>query len=644
MLTANSIVLYKNLPAIVKECGEKYTIAFSVKSGKKTETKTQTVREKDVVVLFPNSSDVSDCERLYEAERKISEQKSRLDDSTNEVYQLFEADENQNPVDFSELCELVYGSFTAVESRALYSYFHTSPFFKEDLSGGQISYSLRSRDEIDSLIAKQIEKSNEQENRAAFISRLKSKKIQLPDDAKYMQEIEAFALGKTDKSKNMKDAGYSETQENAHKLLIDTKFWTPYKNPYPARAGLSMQSAGETLSHPPVEERIHIQHVALAIDNEWSRDPDDAVFYDGTFLWIHIADPASTVLPDTKIDLAARNRGATLYVPECTARMLSEDSLEDYALGLVEEKNPEAYSKALSFRLSLDENGTITDTTVQKTEVRVRRLTYEQADEMCTDPELAPLFSIAEKNIERRKKAGAVFILLPEVHISVSDEKDAVLPKITVDPLKENKSAVMVREMMLLAGEGAAKFAFKNQIPIPFISQDSPDLPKDLPSGLAGQYRLRRSMRARSVGTVPSAHAGLGVGMYTQVTSPLRRYSDLLTHQQLRAFIDKKPLLSTEQVLERISAGDAAAGVVSKVQRKSELHWILCFLLQNPDWTGDGVVVELKGNVAVVLIPSLGQETQIALKAKKELNSEIRLKAGKVDIAKQTVTFVQITD
>ena len=644
MLTANSIVLYKNLPAVVKECGEKYTIVFSVKSGKKTETKTQTVREKDVVVLFPDSSDVSDCERLYEAERKISEQKTQLDDSTKEIYRLFEADESQSRVEFSELCELVYGSFSPLESWALYSYFHTSPFFKEDLSAGQIFYTLRSKDEIDLLIAKQIEKSNEQENRAAFIRRLKSKKIQLPDDAKYMQEIEAFALGKTDKSKCMKDAGYSETLENAHKLLIDTEFWTPYKNPYPARAGLSMQSAGETLSHPPEEERVRMQHTALAIDNEWSRDPDDAVFYDGTFLWVHIADPASTVLPDTKIDLAARNRGATLYIPECTARMLSEDSLEDYALGLVEEKNPKAYSKALSFRLSLDENGAVVDTAVLKTEVRVRRLTYEQADEMCTEPELAPLFSIAEKNIERRKNAGAVFISLPEVHISVSSEKDAALPKIAVEPLKENKSAVMVREMMLLAGEGAAKFAFKNQIPIPFVSQDSPDIPKDLPSGLAGQYRLRRSMRARSVGTVPSAHAGLGLGMYTQVTSPLRRYSDLLTHQQLRAFIDKKTLLSKEQVLERISAGDAAAVVVSKVQRKSELHWILCFLLQNLDWVGDGVVVELKGNIAVVFIPGLGQETQIPLKAKKEPNSVIRLKAGKVDIVKQTVTFVQIPD
>ena len=251
-------------------------------------------------------------------------------------------------------------------------------------------------------------------------------------------------------------------------------------------------------------------------------------------------------------------------------------------------------------------------------------------------------FQHSGKNIERRKKAGAVFISLPEVHISVSVEKDLAAPKITVEPLKENQSAVMVREMMLLAGEGAAKFAFKNKIPIPFISQDSPELPKDLPSGLAGQYRLRRSMRARSVGTVPSAHAGLGLGMYTQVTSPLRRYSDLLTHQQLRAFIDKKPMLSKEQVLERISAGDAAASVVSKVQRKSELHWILCFLLQNPEWVGNGVIVELKGNSAVVFIPGLGQETQIPLKAKQTLNSEVHLKAGKVDIPKQTVTFVQI--
>ena len=43
--------------------------------------------------------------------------------------------------------------------------------------------------------------------------------------------------------------------------------------------------------------------------------------------------------------------------------------------------------------------------------------------------------------------------------------------------------------MMLLAGEGAAHFAFENQIPFPYVSQESPDLPTSVPEGLAGDFK-----------------------------------------------------------------------------------------------------------------------------------------------------------
>ena len=38
------------------------------------------------------------------------------------------------------------------------------------------------------------------------------------------------------------------------------------------------------------------------------------------------------------------------------------------------------------------------------------------------------------------------------------------------------------------------------------------------------QYRL-----------TPAPHEGLGIALYAEVTSPLRRYLDLVVHQQLRA-------------------------------------------------------------------------------------------------------------
>ena len=150
-----------------------------------------------------------------------------------------------------------------------------------------------------------------------------------------MQDVEALALGKTEKSRTMKEAGLTETPEKAHKLLLDTGVWSIHKNPYPARWGLSTQSATEQLASPPQEERLELNQVAYAIDNAWSADPDDAIAYDGSFVWVHIADPASSVLPDTPIDISARHRGSTLYIPEGAARMLAEESLEEYALPMI---------------------------------------------------------------------------------------------------------------------------------------------------------------------------------------------------------------------------------------------------------------------------------------------------------------------
>jgi exoribonuclease-2 len=450
-----------------------------------------------------------------------------------------------------------------------------------------------------------------------------------------MQEIEAFCLGKTDKSKILKDAGLSEKIEKVHKLLIDTGFWHYTKNPHPARHGLSIHSAREVLPPPPQEDRIEISGTFYAIDNEWSADPDDAIGFDGEFYWVHVADPASTVLPDSKIDIDARHRGTTLYLPEHTSRMLNEDCLEDYALGLTEK------SKALSFKIKLDDEANIVETEIFKTLINVKCITYQQADEQKESSELKPLFEIAKKYEQKRKSSGAVNIQLPEVHINITnsqEEKNVV----TISEVHHTESSTVVKEFMLMAGEAAAKFAFKNQIPFPFISQDEPDIPKEIPDGYAGQYRLRRCMKSRTVGVTPSMHCSLGLAMYSQVTSPLRRYMDLIAHQQLRAFIAGEKLIPKDEVLERISCGDAGISQAVKADRESCLHWKLVYLTQNPNWQGKAIAVEKKQKQTIFLIPELAMETILNNERDYQLNEEITVKTGKISIPELTVDFIPV--
>lgn len=625
MLKKGSVVLYKNHYALITECGEKYTIAFTGGS--------QKVREKDIALLH-----IGALATLSQIEQAPTKQLSQLHIQLDEAWELLQG-EDATSFSLADIAELSLGEFVAEKAWLLYSSIVLHPrFVPLPLQNPEPPmFTLRTEEETQTIMAKEAEKGRGTELRAAFIGRLKQKKLELPADGIFMTEVESFALGKTATSKVMKEAGFSCTPEKAHKLLLDTNIWKVSRNPHPSRWGLSMQSASEHLCQPPTEDRITVEHTAYAIDNSWSSDPDDAIAFDGTYVWVHIADPASTVFPDSPIDISARGRGSTLYLPEGASRMLAEDSLTDYALGLAEELDPTQLSRALSFRLKLDNSGAIEDSAVVKTFVKVERLTYKQADEQKNSSALAPLYTIAKKNIERRKAAGAVFIELPEVHLHVSKTDENVL--VSIDSIVQTESSAVVREFMLLAGEAAARFAFKNNIAFPYVSQDTPDIPKDLPEGLAGQHRTRRSMKRRSVGITPGHHAGLGITMYSQVTSPLRRYSDLIAHQQLRAFLDGRPLLDNDKMLERISAGDAAASATVKAERKSNLHWTLVYLLQHPDWHAEAIVADIKDKQAIILIPSIGQESIISAPRTLTLNEKISVHACNINIPELRVAY-----
>jgi exoribonuclease-2 len=289
--------------------------------------------------------------------------------------------------------------------------------------------------------------------------------------------------------------------------------------------------------------------------------------------------------------------------------------------------------------LILGEDGSILETDIFPSLVRITRLSYAQADaEADAEPVLAGLFRAAERNKQRRIAAGAVMIDLPEAHISVSEEK------IAIDLIETYKSAETVRECMLLAGEGAAQWALQRHLPFPFVSQETGDLPASPLPGMAGSYQLRRCMRPRTLSTKPGLHWGLGLEQYTQVTSPLRRYTDLLAHQQIRAFLktgayrDRAPL-GEEEILVALAAGEAAAAATVQAERTSRAHWTAVYLLDKKDSPWEGIVMEKKGSQAVVMIPSLALETQLVPKGDTAPNNILTLSLSSVKIPESEAVF-----
>ena len=625
-MTKNSLVLYKNQPAVIKETdGDKYIISYH--NGE------QKVREKDIILLCDKA--VSSIEKVLDAAQdEVLCQK--FNSSLLETYELLisEPETAQAPLSFSEIIDYAASDLAPDNTWAFYQTVLSMPQFCQDAEAyknQKLVFTLRTADQIEEINRKKYEKEHEEEIRKAFIERLKKRELDLPADSKFMGEVEAFALCQTDKSKVLEQAGISQNIEKAHRLLIETGIWSETKNPHPTRLGFSFDSAREQLGPMPEEEREEVPCICYAIDSPNAADPDDAIGYDGEYYWVCIADPASSVAPDSSIDIAARNRGTTLYIPEGASRMLCESSLEDYALGL---KNP---SCALAFRLKMNDECQIEECVVKKVRANVQMISYEEVEKQKDSDTFKPFYELARRNLARRTANNAITIKMPEVNIKVDRETKIV----TVAPDVKYESNDIVQEFMLLAGEGAARFAFTNKIPFPYVSQESPNFPEKLPDGWAGQFARVKCMRKRSVGITPAPHAGLGLSFYSQVTSPLRRYGDLIAHQQLRAFIDGRRILDKDEMLERVAAGDAASLAARKASRLSETHWKLVYLMQNPEQTYKGYCIDKRGNETLFLIPELDMQTTLKACGDVQLNEEAILKPNRIDITTQEVTFLK---
>jgi exoribonuclease-2 len=148
-------------------------------------------------------------------------------------------------------------------------------------------------------------------------------------------------------------------------------------------------------------------------------------------------------------------------------------------------------------------------------------------------------------------------------------------------------------------------------------------------------------MRPRTISTKPAIHWGLGLDQYTQVTSPLRRYTDLLCHQQIRAFLRGGALLSEDEVLLRVSEAEAAAMAASKAERASRAHWTAVYLSGRKGSSWEGVVLDRKGNRGVVFIPVLGLETQVNIKGNLEPNDPVEVVLKSVNISEGAAVFAE---
>ncbi|MDR1858208.1 MAG: RNB domain-containing ribonuclease [Treponema sp.] len=669
-----SLAVFKNKPALVKE-HDQDKIAIVLSDGAQIK-----VREKDIEIIHPGP-----VNNLKEIDEAASMESSG--GAIREAWELLLAE--QSPVSLGELAGLAFGEYSPASAWAAFRLLQDGLYFTGTVGAVQ----SRQRDQVEAGEKKREEKARETREREMFLERLRNRSpflgigdwgsgtgekhhppVPIPqslfpspqspvplDDRRFIQDIEALAYGRSAKSRTMKDIGLGETPEEAHALLVECGFWPKEANPHPARFGVSLLPAQSVPGPPPEESRRDLSHMAaFAIDSPWSHDPDDAVSLEveggRQVLYVHVADPAASIGSDSPCEREARDRGATLYIPEGSIRMIAEEALPLFALGFTEGKNasPAERSPALTFKMALDSSGEISETEIFPSIVKVSRLTYREADELMAGAggdgagALRDLFALAQRNAARRSASGAISIDMPETHISLNppprpDRAEVPLRnqgQVTIEPVVRYRSMELVRECMLLAGEGAGTWAMQRNLPFPYVTQETGETPDEIFPGLAGAYQLRRCMRARTMSVKPGLHWGLGLETYTQVTSPLRRHGDLLAHIQIRALLRGDSPLSTEEVLERISAGEIAAAAVARAERASRHHWTMVYLSGKKDSVWDAVALEQKGNRWAAIIPALALETQVPLRREVAPNDPLRLVLKSANIPRGEAAFV----
>ena len=597
-LPKNALVVYKKRPGRILVSGEK--IEVELPGGDRVK-----VRPKDVSLLHPGPLDNLDS----------------LSDCSGDIQTAWDLLAGRQ-TNLKELAELAYGDFTPSTAWAVWNLLEDGLYFQG------------SPDEIFTVPAQDVERQVQARQAKAqelsawndLLARIRGGSFDPQDlaatDQKYIGELENLALKNGHEARLLRELGRPQRPESAHALLLELGVWDAYVDPYPNRAGLSLDAPKLTLPKLPGESRLDLTRLsAFAIDDKENQDPDDALSLDGDALWVHIADAAALIPPESPIDLEARTRGANAYLPTGAIPILPTEAVAVLGLGLSE------ISPALSFHIHLSSDGSIEGVEILPTWVKVQRLSYQQAQENLIqgDELLNGMLRYLRSFQDYRHKQGALTMDLPEVIIKVK------AGRVEIRPVQAFDSRILVREAMLAAGQAAAHYARQKEIPIPYtIQEGTPGLePAD---DMAGKFELRKKMKRSQISLTPGLHAGLGLDPYARATSPLRRYQDLLVHQQIRAHIHGQTLLREQEILKAAGMAEAGASLAGHAESLSRRHWTLVYLLQNPGWSGQAVLVEKSGMAGKFLIPELAWETTVHLQSDLALNTVANLEVTSVDL------------
>ncbi|MDW7772027.1 MAG: RNB domain-containing ribonuclease [Desulfobulbaceae bacterium] len=404
----------------------------------------------------------------------------------------------------------------------------------------------------------------------------------------------------------LKKAGFTGPHDSYH-ILVHAGIWHRNENIPLLRSGHSLAfpsdvlvsadvvleaSEEELLADPKRQDLRDL--AAMTIDGPETRDFDDALHIeeleDTIRIGIHIADVTHVVAPGDPLFKEAAERGTSLYFPESHIPMLPESLGNDICSLLQDRVRP-----VISILLNFDSKGNLQRSRIVPAIIRVkRRLTYSEVDGIIdSDREIALLNKICLKLRRDRLEKGALFLPLPDVRIEVSADDEVV---VNLEPV-DTPSRSLVAELMIQANIAAAEYMANQEAPGLFRAQAPPR--KRVVTGTNdGLFPIAYQRRFLSRGELlprPKEHSGIGAAGYTTVTSPIRRFLDLVMQHQINSLIRGRGILFSEDECRMYAAIiNQNLSRAGNIRQQRQRYWVLCYL-ENKEGRKMNALVVYKG-------------------------------------------------
>jgi exoribonuclease-2 len=514
------------------------------------------------------------------------------------------------------------------------------------------AWELRSPEQVEELLL-QRQREEEREQLQTFAKQwleqaVKAQTLTVDDDsAAFVEQLECWLRG--DKNKNL-DALLEPLADKLKQKPREVVFDILFKlGRIPADADRDLVIAGikAEFSQPVLEAAACLQawqvdaeqavhELAFSIDDVDTREVDDAlsIAREGD-LWrvaIAISDPASIVHRGDAIDNEAMRRGTTIYLPTQTVLMMPPRVSCDIA-----SLNAGEPRSSILIQAWLTDDGDIQRSEFHRAAITVkRRVTYDEADAVLADsagqddPQLRALYQLSRHLHDKRLADGALSFNRPEykIHLHGDDIEVTVLNR-------QSPSRLLVAEMMILANHLAARYAQQNQLGIIYRTQDPPleEINPDFSDPLFF-YKIRRLIKPSALSLQPGQHSGLGLSLYTQLTSPLRRFADLVIQRQLVAHLNgEAEPYNQEELFKVLATAEQSAREARGLENQAKRRWFITYLQRHKTESILPVMIveNTKGGYKVEMQP-WGEDAFLASTQTFEAGSTIETRLDKLRV------------